>query len=435
MGTASYTQLLRLLVAEFTLAENPANTTTSLLQFHCQPDDAAVLLHPEMHDSDYSPLQQQLLPNSAAGSGALEHDPCYLYTLQASADPHRSAQVLVGGVPGPLPLGVAVIDASITLFGHVFPRVLHKHRLQLLVHFEDSIKQAKTRQAIQTNIFAAILSALRSVAEAKTGLGTGGEELRKGLYNLIQAGITSPTCPALRCAAAEAVGRLAQAQAQVGPDQRFTSDAIQSSFEKLKNSRDAASRTGHSLALGCLHRYGGGLGLASSQQLNSSVSILMALGQDTSSAVVQHWALHALASIGEASGPVFRPFVESCTNMALQLLMTVPSSNVEVHRAVGRCVAALVSTFGPELQGNQPRQEINCIHFITWFFLGNTASISLARSSLLSTCALLQQHSSPVVQAEAIVCLQQMHMFAPRHVNLSSLVPVLCVSLATRRPQ
>lgn len=58
---------------------------------------------------------------------------------------------------------------------------------------------------------------------------------------------------------------------------------------------------------------------------------------------------------------------------------------------------------------------------------GNSGSITTARSSLLSACALLQQHSSPVVQLEAIVCLQQMHMFAPRHVNLSTLVPVLCV--------
>ena len=235
--------------------------------------------------------------------------------------------------------------------------MLSKHRLQLLLHFEDSIKQAKTRQAVQTNIFAGLLAALRNVAEAKTGLGTGGEELRKGLSNLIQAGLVNPNCPALRCAAAEALGRLAQAQVQGGSaqpgsmDQRFTSESIQNSFEKLKSSRDAASRTGHSLALGCLHRYGGGLGLASSQQLSSSVSILMALGQDSASVMVQHWALHALASIGEASGPVFRPFVDSCLNMALQLLVTVPSSNVEVHRAVGRCCAALVTAFGPELQG------------------------------------------------------------------------------------
>lgn len=334
-----------MLVAEFTLAENPANTTTSLLEFHCQPDDAAFLLHPELVDSDYSQLQQQLLTNSAAGSGALEHDPCSLYSSVAN----RSQ--VPGGVPGPLPLGVAVIDASIVLFGHVFPRVLQKHRLQLLHHFEDSIKQAKTRQAVQTNIFGALLAALRAIAEVKIGLGNGGDELRKGLFNLIQNALINPNCPSLRCAAAEAMGRLAQIQSQSAADQRFVNEAIQTSFEKLKNSRDAASRTGHSVALSCLHRYGGGLGLASSQQLNTTVSILMALSQDSSSAIVQHWALHALASIGETCGPAFRPFADSCLNMTLQLLLTVPPTHVEVLRAVGRCCAALVTAFGPELQG------------------------------------------------------------------------------------
>lgn len=201
--TASYTQLLRLLVAEFTLADNPANTTTSLLQLHCHPDDAAMLINPELHDSDYSELQQQLLPNSAAGSGALEHDPCSLYAVQQSH--------VIGDVPGPLPLGVAVIDGAITLFGHVFPRVLHKHRMQLLVHFEESIRQSKsTRLAVQMNIFSALLVALRSLADAKTGLGTGAEELRKTLVGLIQTGLVNSSSPALRCAAAEAIGRLAQ---------------------------------------------------------------------------------------------------------------------------------------------------------------------------------------------------------------------------------
>jgi hypothetical protein len=50
--------------------------------------------------------------------------------------------------------------------------------------------------------------------------------------------------------------------------------------------------------------------------------------------MVQQWALHALASIGEASGPVFPLFADSCSNMALQLLMAVPATNVEVHRLI-----------------------------------------------------------------------------------------------------
>lgn len=70
--------------------------------------------------------------------------------------------------------------------------------------------------------------------------------------------------------------------------------------------------------------------------------------------------------------------------------------------------------------------------FCTFSFillLGNGATISTIRSSCLVGCAITQDHSDSLVQAAAISCLQQLHMFAPRHVNLSSLVPSLCVSI------
>ena len=54
---------------------------------------------------------------------------------------------------------------------------------------------------------------------------------------------------------------------------------------RLKSARDVVTRTGHSLALGCLHRYVGGMG--SGQHLSTSVSILLALAQDSTSPVVQ----------------------------------------------------------------------------------------------------------------------------------------------------
>ena len=57
------------------------------------------------------------------------------------------------------------------------------------------------------------------------------------------------------------------------------------STSRLKSARDVVSRTGHSLALGCLHRYVGGIG--SGQHLKTSVSILLALAQDGSSHQVQ----------------------------------------------------------------------------------------------------------------------------------------------------
>jgi len=59
---------------------------------------------------------------------------------------------------------------------------------------------------------------------------------------------------------------------------------------------------------------------------------------------------------------------------------------------------------------------------------GNTNAIATTRLSCLICCAVMQDHPDSVVQAEAISCLQQMHLFAPRHVNLTTLVPHLCVS-------
>jgi len=40
----------------------------------------------------------------------------------------------------------------------------------------------------------------------------------------------------------------------------------------------------------------------------------------------------------------------------------------------------------------------------------------------------MQDHEDPLVQAESTVCLQELHMFTPKHVNLTALVWTLCVS-------
>jgi HEAT repeat-containing protein 5 len=85
------------------------------------------------------------------------------------------------------------------------------------------------------------------VTESKGGVGS--EEVKKAMVALIQSGLTSNNS-VLRCASGEAVGRLAQAVAEA----RFTADLAQYSFDRLTSARDATSRTGHSLALGCLHK-------------------------------------------------------------------------------------------------------------------------------------------------------------------------------------
>ncbi|KAL2716535.1 HEAT repeat-containing protein 5B isoform X1 [Vespula squamosa] len=390
----SYTHLLRMLVSEFTLTENPGNTTTSLLRTVCHANDS-VILGTWLQETDHRMIEDQLQPNSAAGSGALEHNSCCLYRPV----PHDEI------VPGPLPLGVAVIDLSISLFGQIFPRVANKHRLQMLDHFSECIKHTKSgrQEAIQMNVFTAVLSGLKGLNEAKTGFGQ--EDVKKSATNLIISTLVSSNS-ILRWAAGEAVGRMAQ----VISDPKFTAELAQTSFDRLKSARDVASRTGHSLALGCLHKYVGGMG--SSQHLNTSVSILLALAQDNSSPVVQVWALHALALIADSGGPMFRGYVEPTLSLALTLLLNVPQSYIDVHQCIGKVLSALITTIGPELQGN-------------------TTTICMTRSSFLCACAIMQDHQDPLVQAEATGCLQQLHLFAPRHVNLSSLVPTLCRTLSS----
>nr|XP_040127081.1 HEAT repeat-containing protein 5B isoform X2 [Ictidomys tridecemlineatus] len=390
----SFNALLRELVAEFTLTDNSANTTTSLLRSLCHYDDS-VLLGSWLQETDHKSIEDQLQPNSASGSGALEHDPSSIYL-----------RIPIGeAVPGPLPLGVSVIDASVALFGVVFPHVSYKHRLQMLDHFAECVKQAKgvRQQAVQLNIFTAVLSALKGLAENKSTLGP--EEVRKSALTLVMGALDNPN-PILRCAAGEALGRMAQ----VVGEATFIARMAQYSFDKLKSARDVVSRTGHSLALGCLHRYVGGIG--SGQHLKTSVSILLALAQDGTSPEVQTWSLHSLALIVDSSGPMYRGYVEPTLSLVLTLLLTVPPSHTEVHQCLGRCLGAIITTVGPELQGNG-------------------ATISTIRSSCLVGCAITQDHSDSLVQAAAISCLQQLHMFAPRHVNLSSLVPSLCVHLCS----
>ncbi|CAI9730243.1 repeat-containing 5B-like isoform X2 [Octopus vulgaris] len=386
---ATYTTLLRELVAEFTLTDNPANTTTSHLRSMCHVDDS-VILGSWLQETDHKAIEDQLQPNSASGSGALEHDAASLYARIQPTDPP---------IPGPLPLGVAVIDSSVRLYGLVFYKVAHKHRYQMLQHFNECIKQAKSsrQQAVQMNIFTAVLCALKNLADTKTSLGP--DDVKKAAFNLIMGALGSSN-PILRCAAGEALGRMAQ----VVGDSRFIAEMAQYSFDRLKSARDVVSRTGHSLALGCLHRYVGGMG--SGQHLNTSVSILLALAQDFNSPVVQVWALHALALIADSGGPMFRGYVEPTLSLVLQLLLTVPPATVDVHQCLGKCLSALITSIGPELQGNM-------------------ASIAVARLYCLICCAVMQDHPDSLVQAEAIACLQQLHMFAPRHVNLTTLVPHL----------
>ncbi|CAF4201388.1 unnamed protein product [Rotaria sp. Silwood2] len=109
---------------------------------------------------------------------------------------------------------------------------------------------------------------------------------------------------------------------------------------------------------------------------------------------------------------MFRLYVEPCLTLTLHLL-SIPPSQSDVFQCCGRLLGALIITIGSELQTN-------------------TNYISILRSSCLTDSNLLQMHIEPIVQAKAIQALRQLHLFAPRHVNLSTLVPELIKALKSR---
>uniref|UniRef100_A0A8C3LRR6 HEAT repeat-containing protein 5A n=1 Tax=Chrysolophus pictus TaxID=9089 RepID=A0A8C3LRR6_CHRPC len=394
MYEGSFHAVLKELVVDLTIPDSQIDASTFLLPPLCHEDDL-LLLGPLLQETDHQFIEEQLLLGNNVAGGSLEYDPYSIYEKLGKRD----------SVPKPLPPTLSVISAATGLFGVIFCHIAETHRLQVLEQLLNSIKQTKgsRQQIVQLNVVSAFSTSLKHLANCKESLGP--EEVRRSALTLVLSALESNN-PLLRCAAAECWARLAQ----VVSDSAFTAGLAQVSFDKLKSARDVVSRTGHSLALGCLYRYLGGIG--STQHLNACVGILYTLSQDSTSPDVQAWALHSLSLIVDLAGPLYYVHVEPTLSLVLMLLLTVPPTYTEVHQSLGRCLNALITTLGPELQGS-------------------SATVSALRTSCLLGCAVMQDNPDCLVQAQAISCLQQLHMFAPRHVNLSSLVSCLCVNLCS----
>uniref|UniRef100_G1S1P3 HEAT repeat-containing protein 5A n=1 Tax=Nomascus leucogenys TaxID=61853 RepID=G1S1P3_NOMLE len=386
--------ILKELAADLTAPDIQVASSTFLLPPLCHQDDL-LILSPLLQETDHRFIEEQLLLGNGVACGSLEYDPYSIYEKDVEGD----------SVPKPLPPALSVISSASRLFGVVCAHVGETQRLLILEQLLDSIKHTKgaRQQVVQLHVVSSVSSFLKYVAGSRGCLGP--EEMKRFALTLVTGALECPN-PLLRCAAAESWARLAQ----VVDDGAFTAGLAQVSFDKLKSARDVVTRTGHSLALGSLHRYLGGI--SSSQHLNSCIGILYTLAQDSTSPDVQTWALHSLSLIIDFAGPLYYVHVEPTLSLIIMLLLNVPPTHAEVHQSLGRCLNALITTLGPELQGN-------------------STSISTLRTSCLLGCAVMQDNPDCLVQAQAISCLQQLHMFAPRHVNLSSLVSCLCVNLCS----
>ncbi|XP_063832708.1 HEAT repeat-containing protein 5B-like [Ostrinia nubilalis] len=483
--------LLRLLATEIAGSADPsgANVATGLLMSAMHPRDT-ILLGEEcwIYDTDHAEIEEQLIsPLSARGSGALEHDPCCVYRGTTSQTPSSSAASAAqplgvavidaavalfplifaraankhrlehdpccvyrgttsqtpssSAASAAQPLGVAVIDAAVALFPLIFARAANKHRQQMLEHFAECIKMSKgpRQEAIQVNVYTALLLALRTLAEQKSSLGQ--EAVKTVATELIISGL-SATSATVRVAAASCAGRLcgciteteaqalgdrvlalarasparhtrAAAAAAVGCVHRARGTASSAAALPILRTlaQDAASgelqssAAAAAAAVGCVHR---ARGTASSA---AAIPILRTLAQDAASGELQVWSIHALSVLADASGPMFRSHVESTLHLALKLLFSAPPYLEDLHRSIGRLLSALITVVGPELQ-------------------------VCAVSRFVCACAALGECAGAWgggggARAEAVGCLQQLQMFAPEHISSQPLVPQLCRDLSS----
>ncbi|XP_019118770.2 HEAT repeat-containing protein 5A isoform X3 [Larimichthys crocea] len=360
----------------------------TLLPPLCHHDDLP-LVGPTLHDTDHRYIEEQL-HGSSVGGGSLDNDAFSLCERTYEA-------------PAPLPPPIALTAAAVRLFGVLFPHIISAQRVKILEQFVETVNQLKgqRQQTVRTHVCAALCSLLKHQGGIRGSLGP--EEVRSPALSLLSGSLESAS-PLLRCLAAEGLARLVQ----VVGDPGFTVSVSLLCFDRLKTARDAASRSGYALALGALYRYTGGI--SSPQHLSTCLGVLFTLSQDSTSPEVQTWSLHSLSLVVDLSGGLYRAHAEPSFTLVLRLLLAAPPTHPEVHHSLGRCLHALITCLGPDLQDEG-------------------SAVSGLRSSCLVGCEVMQAGPECLVQARAISCLQQLHMFSPPHVNLASLVPALCANL------
>uniref|UniRef100_A0A8C2D696 HEAT repeat-containing protein 5A n=1 Tax=Cyprinus carpio TaxID=7962 RepID=A0A8C2D696_CYPCA len=383
--------VLKQLLNDLTGPEITACAELNLLPSLCYIQDLAQL-GPGLQDVDQHYIEEQL-HGGGSGGGTLEYDPFTIF---------EKAQE----VPTPLPPASALTAAAVQLFGVIFPHLGIQQKAQILEQFCEFVRQLKgaRQQTVQIHVAAAFCCTLKCLALSRRELGS--EEVQKPALSLL-LGALEGSNPLLRCVAAEGLARLVQ----VLNDPNFTVSITLMSFDKLKMARDAITRTGHALALSAVYRYLSGI--SSPQYISACVGVLFTLSQDSTSPEVQMWALHALSMVVDLAGPLYHSHLEASFTLVLRLLLSTPHTHVEVQQSLGRCLNALITSMGPDLQGAHTYLPINTL------------------TSCLVGCAVMQDSQDCLVQAQAISCLQQLHMFAPGFVNLASLVPSLCINLCS----
>ncbi|KAI8902903.1 armadillo-type protein [Globomyces pollinis-pini] len=339
----------------------------------------------------------------------LEYDPHYLYLNNdlTEENKHNTNKA----IELPVPASVSVVDAAIELFALIFP--LQNVQTQETV-MEQLIKAANhqggritpiRKASCLINSLVAVIGALKYAAAKKGTLGSG--KVLVAMRDLANIVVKSPNTT-LRSAGCEIIGRVAR----VSGSALFVNPMLQEFVDQVVNSRDPDIRVGACLALGSIINFVGGM--AAGSHLRTIVGILHSLASDPHP-LVHTWALHSLWLTIESAGLMYGPFVNSTLSLIAKLYMSEyyePSataantpgsdSNAEVYPIFGKILHALVGVIGPELSDSAKLRDI-CFNLFEQ----------------------LKNDDNPFVVVEAIRCIQNFIMFAPKHVDIPIIIPFL----------
>ncbi|KAJ3163191.1 hypothetical protein HDU86_002360 [Geranomyces michiganensis] len=376
-------------------------------------------------DSDVQVLENLLEQQTP---GTMDNDPHCLYLQNVTQhgsqthNPNATSQhtyELAYARPAPAQIAIATIDAAIELFALLLPlqnAAVQESMLEQLITLAKSqnltakVPPTARKRSTQLNVISAVVGALRHVMVRKGGLASG--KVAVAMRDLVEEFLTSSDA-VFRTLASEALGRLAR----IVGTATFVNPAIQNLVDQVVKNRDPDVRAGSALAIGYILSYVGGM--AAQSQLKTVVGILHSLATDPHP-LVHTWALHSLWLTIESAGLMYGPFVNSTLSVTVKLLMSdthelsFPAANdkggngnVDVYPAIGRILYALVGVIGPELSMSTKIREL-----------------------CFTLYEQLKAEDDPFVVVEAIRCIQHFILFAPKHVDIFTLIPFLQMQLA-----
>lgn len=218
--------------------------------------------------------------------------------------------------------------------------------------------------------------------------------------------------PLIRTLSCDTLGRLCRVVSTTA----FVNTLIQNLVDQVVKNRDPDTRSGASLALGCIHSYVGGM--AAGSHLKTIVGILHSLASDPHP-LVHTWALHSLWLTIDSAGLNYFPYVNSTLTVIVKLHMadshepTAPlanapggDSNADIYPSLGRILYSLLGVLGPELQFNAKTRDL-----------------------CFSLFEELKNDGEPFVMVEALKCIQHFILFAPKYMDINTLVPFLQMQL------